>query len=177
MVPVLILPGLGGSGPEHWQTRWEAVEPSSRRVHMPDWDRPDFETWLALLDVAAKSTARAPVIVAHSLGCLLVAHWARRGGVARAALLVAVPDPDGPAFPAVARSFGPVPLEPLGFPARVVASHDDSYGSFAFAARCAKAWGSPLTDVGDAGHINADSGLGDWAAGRKLLGELVAGAR
>lgn len=173
MTPVLILPGLGDSGPLHWQSRWEVLHPSYRRVQMPDWDHPKLEAWLSALDATVQSCATAPVIVAHSLGCLAVAHWAARGGRVHAALLVAVPDPTGPEFPAVARSFGPVPLAPLAFPSRLVASRTDPYANFDFASRCAEAWGSALTDAGDVGHINAESGLGDWPAGQALLMGLL----
>ena len=173
MTPVLILPGIGGSGPAHWQTRWEALEPTYRRVEMADWDRPALDAWVATLNAAVKAAPEAPVIVAHSLGCLALAHWAARGGQARAALLVAVPDPAGPLWPEEAASFAAVPTAPLGFPTRVVASQNDPYGGFAFAERMAKAWGSAFTDVGAAGHINADSALGDWDFGRKLLAGLL----
>lgn len=173
MTPVLIMPGIGGSGPLHWQSRWEASEPAYRRVHVPDWDHPELPAWLAALDAAVKAVAPAPVIVAHSLGCLAVAHWVAGGGQARAALLVAPPDPASPQFPAVARSFAPVPTGRFGFPARVVASRNDPYGSVAFAQCCADTWGAAFSDVGNAGHINADSGLGDWTAGRQLLTDLL----
>ena len=173
MPPVLILPGFGGSGPAHWQTRWEALHPEFRRVQVPDWNQPDLDVWVKALGEAAASLGEPPVIVAHSLGCLVVAHFAGRGGRARAALLVAVPDPSCPAFPPEARSFAGVPLEPLGFRSRVVASHNDPYGSFEFSARCAQAWGSELSDVGRLGHINADSGLGDWPEGEPLLSGLL----
>ena len=142
MTPVLILPGIGGSGPDHWQSRWECLEPSFRRIRVPDWDRPDLEAWVQALGEAVRDAGSAPAIVAHSLGCLAVAHWASRGGLARAALLVAVPDPAGAAFPEVARSFGPVPLVPLAFETRVVASRDDAYASFDFQRNCAAACGS-----------------------------------
>lgn len=173
MTPVLILPGIGGSGQSHWQSHWQALEPSYRRIEMPDWDRPRLETWLGAIDRAVATAPASPVIAAHSLGCLALAHWATRGGTARAALLVAVPDPQGPEFPEVARSFAPVPLAPIAFPTHVVASRNDAYGSFAFAEKCAKAWGSAFTDIGSAGHINADSGLGDWPEGQKLLAGLL----
>jgi predicted alpha/beta hydrolase family esterase len=173
MTPVLVLPGIGGSGPLHWQSRWQALEPSYRRVMVPDWDLPELEAWVSSLDSAVAAAGTPPVIVAHSLGCLAVVHWAARGGRAHAALLVAVPDPDGPEFPAVARSFAPVPAKPFAFPTRVVASRSDPYASFEFATRSAAAWGSSLSDLGDAGHINADSGLGDWPAGRLLLAGLT----
>lgn len=173
MTPVLILPGCGGSGPEHWQSRWQTLEPAHRRVEMPDWDRPQLEVWVSRLAEAVEAAAAPPVIVAHSLGCLTVAHWAKRGGVARGALLVAVPDPRGPVFPEAARSFEPFPLDPLAFPATVVASHDDPYASFEFAARCARSWRAALIDAGSCGHINADSGLGDWPEGRAQLAKLL----
>jgi len=173
MTPVLIVPGIGGSGPLHWQSRWQELHPAYRRVQMPDWDRPELAAWVRTLDAAVSAAAPAPVIVAHSLGCLAVAHWAAGGGRARAALLVAVPDPAGPDFPEVAASFGPVPRVPLAFPSRIVASRNDPYGTFAFAERCAAAWGSALTDVGAAGHINADSALGDWPEGQRLLADFL----
>lgn len=173
MTPVLIVPGIGSSGPEHWQSRWEATEPSFRRVEMPSWNEPQLEGWLSSLAAAVDEAASPPVIVAHSLGCLAVAHHAARGGGARAALLVAPPDPAGPAFPAAARSFAPVPLVPLPFRTRVVASRNDPYGCMDFARRCAAAWGSELVDVGRAGHINVESHLGAWPAGRALLADLL----
>jgi uncharacterized protein len=173
MTPVLIMPGIGGSGPLHWQSRWQALEPTYQRVEVPDWDHPQLSAWLTALDAAVEAASRAPVIVAHSLGCLAVAHWAARGGQAHGALLVAPPDPSSPEFPVEAQSFVPVPLVRLGFPTRVVASQNDPYGCCDFGRRCAAAWGSAFTDLGDAGHINADSGLGDWNAGRQLLAELL----
>jgi predicted alpha/beta hydrolase family esterase len=139
---------------------------------MPDWDQPELEAWLATLDAAVEAAPAAPVIVAHSLGCLAVAHWASRGGRARAALLVAVPDPAGPLWPNEAGSFAAVPKAPLAFPSHVVASQNDPYGGLAFAKDMAAAWGSAFTDVGALGHINADSGLGDWPFGQQLLAGL-----
>ena len=173
MIPVLILPGIGGSGPLHWQSHWQALHPDYRRVEVPDWDRPERAAWVGALAAAVDAAASAPVIVAHSLGCLAVAHWAASGGRARAALLVAAADPEGPSLPEVARCFAPVPLVPLGFPSRIVASRNDPFASFGFAQRCAAAWGSEFTDLGAAGHINADSALGDWPAGQRLLAEFL----
>lgn len=170
---VLVLPGIGSSGPEHWQSLWEAASPEFRRVEMPDWDRPELEAWLRALERKVAEATSPPVIVAHSLGCLAVAHFAARGGHLQAALLVAVPDPEGPTFPEEARGFGPVPLLTLPFATRVVASRTDPYGSLVFAERCAKAWGSEFFDIGAAGHINAQSGLGAWPEGHKLLAGLL----
>src|SRR5262249_52621155 len=76
--PVLILPGLGNSGPEHWQTHGERQNPNFTRVEQRDWDKPDREDWIATLDKAIGAQPTPPLLVAHSLSCALVAHWAAR---------------------------------------------------------------------------------------------------
>jgi predicted alpha/beta hydrolase family esterase len=96
-----------------------------------------------------------------------------RGGRLHGALLVAVPDPASPEYPAAARSFSELPLVPFGFPTRVVASRNDPYGTFEHAVRCAAAWHAELFDVGPLGHINADSQLGSWSRGQELLRGLL----
>jgi uncharacterized protein len=178
---VLVLPGYMNSGPGHWQTRWEdahAGRASFARVQMPDWDHPDRDAWCRALDAAvgeATASGGRVLLAAHSLGCLTVAHWAaRQASAARlapvaGALLVAVPDPHGPAFPVDAHGFDPVPLVPLPFASTIVASSDDPYGGECFAERCAQAWGSRLIGIGARGHINAESGLADWPQGLEWL--------
>lgn len=173
--PVLILPGIGNSGPQHWQTLWEQRDSHFQRVNQRDWLRPVCDEWAGVLDGAVRACLSAPVLVAHSLACLLVAHWASRSKRAiHGALLVAIPDPDAPGFPADARGFAPVPLCPFPFPSIVVASTDDSFGSLAHAKHCAAAWRSDFVEIGAAGHINADSGIGDWNQGYALLQRLLA---
>ncbi|MFV3130097.1 RBBP9/YdeN family alpha/beta hydrolase [Niveispirillum sp. KHB5.9] len=169
--PLAIIPGIGGSGEAHWQSHWQTGDPQTRRLDVPDWDRPDLGDWIAGLDRLVAGFMEPPLLVAHSLGCLLVAHWAGRAPVA-GALLVAPPDPSGPIFPAEAAGFGPVPRRPLPFPAIVVASSDDPYGSMAHAEGLAAAWEAELVMAGALGHINGASGLGDWVWGRQVLGRL-----
>ena len=130
--PILILPGINNSGPAHWQTLWERRLPQARRVVERDWDHPDRGEWVAALDRAVAEAGPAPILVAHSLGCLQVVHWAAHG--ARhigAALLVAPPDPDAPGFPDVVTGFSPLPLVPLPFPSALVASTNDPSGALA----------------------------------------------
>lgn len=167
-----IIPGIGNSGDAHWQTHWERSLPGARRLAVPDWDHPDLAEWMAGLDRLVAAFERPPVLIAHSLGCLLVAHWAGRAPVA-GALLVAPPDPAGPAFPAEASGFAPVPRRPLPFPAIIVASKNDPYGSIDHAAGLASAWQADLAPAGALGHINGASLLGDWPWGRALLDRLV----
>jgi uncharacterized protein len=174
--PVLILPGYGGSGPVHWQTLWEQAHPAFTRVEEKDWE------WVGALERAVKRSGPETVLVAHSLACLQVAHWALGSpGAAtaassapiRAALLVAPPDPHGPAFPASATGFAPVPLRPFPFPALVIGSTNDPYAHPRFAEECARAWGARFASAGPRGHLNADSGLGEWPEGMRLLESLL----
>ena len=113
---VLIVPGLNGSGPAHWQSRWESLYPRTVRVPQRDWDHPDCPEWRSALESAITAAAEPVVLVAHSLGCALVAHLASRPIAARiaAALLVAPADVDSPdRTPPETRSFAPMPMEPL----------------------------------------------------------------
>ncbi|SRR5258708_5645041 len=175
----LVLPGYQSSGEGHWQTRWEAAHPDWSRVQMPDWDHPVRDAWCRALDEAVAAADAPVVFAAHSLGCLTVAFWAAQyASAARAAkvagaLLVAVPDPGGDQFPTDALGYRPVPLERLPFPSIVVASTDDPYGGVPFSQACATAWGSRRVEIGDRGHINAGSGLGDWDEGQRWLASLV----
>jgi predicted alpha/beta hydrolase family esterase len=173
-VPALIVPGIGNSGPLHWQTIWEQQHPHWRRVQQRDWDHPDRDEWVGTLHTAIASMPAPVVLIAHSIGCLVVADCLRRSvGSVRAAFLVAVPDPHGPEFPAAARGFDSLPLEPLKTASLVIASHDDPFGSVAHARRCAAAWGSEFVDIGAAGHINAESNLRAWPQGFAFLGRLI----
>jgi uncharacterized protein len=172
--PVLLVPGIGNSGASHWQTLWEQRHPHWRRVLQRDWNHPVCGEWVAALDAAIATLPAPPVLVAHSIGCLVVAHWASRSSaLAKAAFLVAVPDPDGPNFPAAARGFQQVPSGRFPFPTLVVASTDDPFGSVDHARRCATAWRSEFVDVGPAGHINSDSGHGIWSAGLEMFNRWV----
>lgn len=171
---VLLLPGIGDSGPEHWQSRWQAAWPNYQRVVQRDWENPRRDEWVEALEQAVARAGADTRLVAHSLGCLLVAHWLQTTRLSVAgALLVAVPDPEGAAFPKQAIGFAPVPRTRLDCPSVVVASRDDPYATPDFARSCATAWGSRFVDIGEAGHINAASALGDWTSGHELLGQLV----
>lgn len=179
-VAALILPGLSNSGPEHWQSLWEREDPSCRRVEQAEWESPRCADWVTTLDDSVAQSTDPVVLVAHSSSCALVAHWARDASAenlrrVRGALLVSPSDPEGPNYPE-GPTGTPMPLQRLPFPSIVVASRDDIYVSMERAREYAAAWGSELVDLGDAGHINAASGLGSWPAGYGLLQRLRGGA-
>jgi predicted alpha/beta hydrolase family esterase len=175
--PVLILPGLCNSGPQHWQTIWEKAHPTEfTRVVQDEWERPRCADWVARLD-SAIAKMRDAVLVAHSSACAAVAHWAAThpARTIRGALLVGPSDPEAASYPDGPTGFAPMPLARLPFASIIVASTDDVYVSLARASQFAQAWGSRLVVVADGGHLNATSRLGDWPAGFALLQELRLG--
>ena len=181
MMTTMILPGIGGSGEAHWQTIWQREDPRMVRFRPGSWDRPELDDWIRALDVAVDQSNGPAMLIAHSLACLLVAHWASRSArTARiaGAFLVAVPDPDGPVFPRrEAGTFLDVPTVPLPFPALIVASSNDPYASLDHVEARAADWNAGLVEVGAHGHINGASGLGSWPEGARLLTAFRSGIR
>ena len=169
---VLILPGWQNSGPDHWQSRWEVIY-CDQRVQQHDWMQPLRGDWMMQLEEAVLATPPGPIVfAAHSLGCLLTAAWAQHSRNTHrvvGALLVAPGDAEREEFRAPLKSWSPIVLQRLPFASTLLGSHDDPYCTFARAQQLASAWGSTFIDYGNKGHINADSGLGDWPEGRALL--------
>jgi hypothetical protein len=168
-----ILPGLYNSGPLHWQSRWE-TRYGFTRIHQRDWDTPDKDDWVHTInEVIAPFPPEKVILVAHSLACCAVAHWAHRYGRSiRGALLVAPSDVEAPSYLPGTTGFDPMPLQPLPFKSVVVTSSDDEYVSLQRAKYFATRWGSTFVDIGNKGHINSASGLGDWSEGYEWLQRL-----
>jgi uncharacterized protein len=176
MRPILIIPGYGNSGPGHWQSLWENSLRDAKRVRMPNWDFPHRADWIEALDAAIREASEIapPILVAHSLGCITVAHWTDRyQRPIHGALLVAPVDVERPDTPEVVKDFAPVPMFGLPFPSHVVASSDDPFTSLQRAREFADAWDSLFTDLGPRGHINTASGFGEWPRGEAFLQDLM----
>ncbi|MFJ4676990.1 MULTISPECIES: RBBP9/YdeN family alpha/beta hydrolase [unclassified Kitasatospora] len=169
------LAGIGNSGPGHWQHHWHAADRRTVWVEHDSWDHPDRDAWVADLDATLRGTPGPKLIVAHSLGCTTLIEWAadHADPDVTGALLVAAPDPHGPAFPAEATGYHHPRPTPLPFRTLLVASGDDPYATPAHARATATALGADLVEAGDLGHINAASHLGAWPEGRRLLTRLL----
>ncbi|GAB4429567.1 MAG: alpha/beta hydrolase [Turneriella sp.] len=171
----IIVPGLGNSGPAHWQSLWQNTLPGAVRCEQQDWEQPRKVDWLATLDSCVQSADDSCLLIAHSLGVALVAHWAMEfhSNKVAGALLVSPSDVDSPAHtPESVRDFAPMPLSPLPFRSIVVASSNDPFVTLARAQHFADTWQAELVSIGPCGHINADSGLGEWPQGLALLARL-----
>ena len=172
---VLLLPGWQNSGPGHWQSRWEALH-GFQRLEQDDWLWPRRGDWMAVLEDALLADDRPALLVAHSLGCHLVAAWAshsRHTARVAGALLVAPPDVERADLPPQLQTWAPMHRQPPPFASTAVLSADDPFADAAHSLQLAAAWGSEIVSLGAAGHINADSGLGDWSEGIGLLRALA----
>jgi prephenate dehydrogenase len=176
---VLVVPGWHNSGPRHWQTLWEQQNPIFLRVQQKDWEFPHRQWWVNRIKEEVEQAPAPVVFAAHSLGCLAIAHWCQTAPAdankIKGALLVAPPDVDSKDAPTQIKDFSPIPQRPLPFPSILVASSNDPFLPMDRAHALARAWGSKLVDIGPVGHINGDSGLGDWPEGKRLLRHLIEG--
>jgi predicted alpha/beta hydrolase family esterase len=176
----VMVPGIDGSDADHWQTIWERdLGAAAVRLAPWSWSDPDLADWCDALDRCVPAD-RPSLLIAHSLGCLAVAHWCRRrsaqerrpvGGV----VLIAPPDPAGPGFPTAASTFTGLPVAALPLPGLVIASDDDPYATPEATGQLAAGWGVPVVSVGAAGHLNSASGLGGWPIGWALVTAFRAG--
>ncbi|MGM1057831.1 RBBP9/YdeN family alpha/beta hydrolase [Saccharothrix sp. Mg75] len=174
----LILHGLGGSGPTHWQN-WLAGELAHHggAADLPQFTGPDSPRLAVWLDelrthLAAMPTSSERVVVAHSLAGLLWLHHAAGefDGALRVdrVLLVAPPAPDHAGEPLI-REFLHPPLDPAALrraaaSTRLVVGEGDRYCSLEQGKRLAEALRVDVDVVVGGGHLNADSGYGSWNA-------------
>ena len=170
-VHVLIVPGWNNSGPTHWQSQWEAYLPRASRVQQSNWTSPTKERWVDTLEKHVRRLPGPVVLVAHSLGCITVAHWAESHDTSKVvgALLVAPADVERSNAPDCLRDFAPIPRQRLPFGAHVIASDNDPYCRSTRALELASDWRTDYKLLKNAGHINADTPLGLWSDGLNIL--------
>lgn len=169
--PKVIVPGWRDSGPGHWQSLWAERLPDAVRVQQDDWVTPSRKSWVSSIARTILAQNRPVVVVAHSLGCIATTHLPPEavkhiGG----ALLVAPADPERRS---VLSDFAPVPYQPLPYRSVLVASSNDPYCPVRLAGAYARAWGSEFVRMQNAGHINVESGHGEWPLGVALLQSLT----
>lgn len=180
---VLTVPGLDGSNPEHWQSRWEEELPRRgilcARVEQNNWRAPNYVHWAQALEHAVLNSHYPVLLAAHSLGAILSVRWsAANPRIARhiaGALLVAPADTERHEGEDKARvtEFTPLPRSQLPFPAIVAASGNDPWLSTERGRMLAQDWGATFVPTGQKGHMGNAARLGRWSAGLILLGQLA----
>ncbi|MES2360816.1 MAG: alpha/beta hydrolase [Pseudomonadota bacterium] len=167
----IIIPGWRDSGPGHWQSLWAERLNGAVRVQQDDWVTPARNAWVASIARTILLQNEPVVVIAHSLGCIATTHLpAEAVKRIQGALLVAPADPERRA---VLSDFAPVPYQPLPYRSVLVASSNDPYCPVRLAGAYARAWGSEFVRMQNAGHINIESGHGEWPLGVALLQSLA----
>ncbi|MDM5086508.1 alpha/beta hydrolase [Aeromonas rivipollensis] len=167
MNKILLVPGLHNSGPDHWQSRWHQQFPQWQRMLGLPWDKPDLTVWSAKLASKLRSRRSRVHLVAHSFGALTAIAAARlQPDKVSSILIVAPADPARFGIPDEALA-GSIKVSAL-----LIASRNDPWMSFERAEYWSRQWQVPLFDAGEVGHINAQSGHGEWSQGLNLLNTL-----
>lgn len=166
-----IVPGLGNSDANHWQTFFENSAENFQRINQQGWDTPDCDEWIKTIDETVSQYDPSTVIlIGHSLGCITIAKWAKLyGRTIKGALLVAPSDIESPLYTFTSSGFTPIVLDKINFNTIVVTSSDDPWVTLKRATFFADNWGSQLINIGNAGHINTVSGYGQWQEGLGIL--------
>jgi predicted alpha/beta hydrolase family esterase len=174
MTNYFIVPGLGGSGPEHWQTYFERTGENFQRIEQKDWNSPDIDEWTETIEKTISNyDPQTVVLVGHSLGCLTIASWASRyNRKIKAALLVAPPDAELIQKKLETMLFDKFSTQKINFRTILVASTNDPWATIDRAKYYADKWGSQFINIGAAGHINDLSGHYDWNQGLEILHSL-----
>ena len=174
MTNYFIVPGLGNSGTEHWQTYFETKGNNFIRINQQEWDAPNCNSWVETIDAALVNVDLSTVVlIGHSLGCTTIVKWALQyKKKIKGALLVAPSDVDVPGYNFPTTGFSPIPSEKISFKTIVVASTNDEWVTLERATYFANNWGSELINIGEAGHINTAAGFGKWDEGLTLLAKF-----
>jgi len=171
---IVIVPGLGGSGDGHWQSKWELLHPEFIRCVQDDWNDPQPEHWISRLEETVSRCEKPVILVAHSLGCVTSLKWLQQTShTISAIMLVAPADVETDGCISELLPFSPIPTTKLQMPAVVVASENDPYMSITRSQYFAEIWGTSFVNFGRLGHINSESCLGDWSDGLSIFHDLL----
>ena len=165
---LVLVPGRYDSSDDHWQSCWQRQLPFWHRLVQQNWDEPDIDRWVGSIRRLLAQHSRRAILVGHSLGalascCVAVDYPEKVAGIA----LIA------PAEPSKFEVEERVPTGDLGVPSILVASRNDPFMRFDRAEHWANLWHSELIDIGEAGHINAESGFGRWPYGLEIIRMLI----
>jgi hypothetical protein len=178
---ILMVPGLRDHVEEHWQTILQKKLPNARSVPPLEHDKLSRAARVAALEQALSQIDGPVILVAHSAGVMITAHWAQQHQAPIIGALLAAPAdlelPLPPGYPGMdaLRENGwlPIPRTPLPFPSIVAASTNDPLGNIDRVTQLAQDWGSRLINIGAAGHLNPAAGFGEWPQAEELIRELA----
>ncbi|MEB3766612.1 RBBP9/YdeN family alpha/beta hydrolase [Acinetobacter sp. MD2] len=166
----LIVPGVGGSDSNHWQSWLQRHLKNSSRVEQ-QWDRPILTEWIKRW-VQMVNHIQTPIeVVAHSFGCLTsIAALAQHPELAdkiSKLILVAPANPARFGEAGFAQNssktyqdfFAKIRIQ---VPALMLMSENDAWFAIDDARQAAAQWQIPSINLGQVGHINVASGFGPF---------------
>ncbi len=174
MIKYFTIPGYGGSGNDHWQTYFDTKIDNCKRIQQDSWDHPVLEDWVDRINETLQDENLAEVIViTHSLGGIAFLEWVKKyKKKIKGAFLVAPPDIENPYEDLGLGKSVSIPQFKLPFPSIVVCSSNDHWMNIERSRYFANVWGSELSILDNAGHINGVSGYGEWNEGIEILKKL-----
>lgn len=171
MIHTVIVPGVGGSEHDHWQSWLQRQLKSCSRVQQQDWNKPILHEWIKQFIKTVQSIQEPIQIVAHSFGCLttvaaLAQHPELNQNI-KNLVLVAPANPARFGDAGFARDsqndyqqyFHQLKLQ---VPTQMIISENDPWLNFQDALQLAKAWKIRPKNLGQVGHINVASGFGPF---------------
>lgn len=171
MIHNLIVPGVGGSEYQHWQSWLQRQMTSCSRVQQQDWNQPVLNNWVARWVATVEQIQQPLQIIAHSFGCLtsvaaLAWHPELQAKVKRL-ILVAPANPARFGEAGFARDSQQDYLAlfqrlDINVPTQMLISENDPWLSFTDAQRLAQVWQLNPINLGAVGHINVASGFGPF---------------
>jgi predicted alpha/beta hydrolase family esterase len=173
------VPGLYNSGADHWQTKWEELHKADFiRVNQDNWIYAYKRHWVQRLQQVIASVNEPMILIGHSLGCITIRHWLNEfdNPLVKAVFLVAPADVENSRLEGLC-TFAPIPNTPIAVDGYLIASTNDPYAAVDRAATWSAYWGTRFISLGNKGHINANSNLGNWEEGWNLLQELTEHAK
>lgn len=168
----ILVPGLGGSGEEHWQTLWAKMDRNFILLEQDNWTKPHRTAWIRKLKETVEKFSDKPIIlITHSMAFSVVVEAAADKAIDNiaGAFCVAPADLERKDFPAKIESFLPPSRIRLPFKCMIVASENDPYCSIEKSGKWANITGAKLINVGKKGHLDSLSEIGTWDIGQNLL--------
>lgn len=171
MIHTVIVPGVGGSEHDHWQSWLQRQLKSCSRVQQQDWNKPLLHAWVEQFVKTVQAIQEPIQIVAHSFGCLTtvaaLAQHPELNQKIKNLVLVAPANPARFGDAGFARDsqndyqqyFHQLKLQ---VPTQMIISENDPWLNFQDALQLAKAWKIRPKNLGQVGHINVASGFGPF---------------
>lgn len=179
MTHTLIVPGVGGSEYDHWQSWLQRDLMQCSRVEQKDWNYPILKKWVAEFVQSIQKIDDDIEIVAHSFGCLTsLAALAQHPNLMhniKKLILVAPANPERFGEQGFAHdsqnnySAYFHTLKKLQVPTVMLISENDPWLSFEDAQVLANSWEIKPINLGQVGHINVASGFGPFPEIKQYL--------